>query len=95
MSFDNAPAEMQALCQWVTYGTGKIPYTPGSAARASSKSPASWGIFERACADVEAGRRAGIGFEFAQSGGIVGVDFDHCLKDGQADPWTAAWGETL
>ena len=85
------PAELRELSQWVAWGSGKVPYQPGSASRASSKSPDTWGSFEQACADVVAGRCAGIGFVFAAGGSIVGVDFDHCLDGEQLDPWVADW----
>lgn len=42
--------------------------------------------------EVNAGHYEGVGFEF-NSGGIVGVDFDHCIQGGKLDAWAAAWVE--
>lgn len=40
------------------------------------------------------GNIAGVGFMF-NGGGIMGVDFDHCIDDqtGEIDPWAASWVE--
>lgn len=93
MKSETIPAELRELPQWVTWGPGKVPYRPGSASRASSRQPDTWGSFEQACADVETGRRAGIGFMFTAGDPTVGVDFDHCMDGGQLDPWVADWVE--
>jgi putative DNA primase/helicase len=37
----------------------------------------------------------GIGFVFAEDGGLAGVDLDHCLRDGELEPKAAAIAEAL
>jgi putative DNA primase/helicase len=37
----------------------------------------------------------GIGFVFAEDGGLAGVDLDHCLRDGELEPKAAAIVEAL
>ena len=95
MTFDHLPPELTARPQWVCRGKpgkpGKIPYHPGGAP-AKAGQPGTWGSFGDCAAAVQAGRFAGLGFEF-DGGGIVGVDFDHCIQDGQLNPWAAAWVE--
>ena len=89
------PAELAALPQWVCWGAPgkarKCPYDPRTGYPAKAGQPDTWASFAAAVAAVNAGHYEGIGFEF--NGGIVGVDFDHCLQDGKLDPWTAAWVE--
>lgn len=96
----NIPAELQALPQWVCWGkpeaaNRKCPYNPRSGYMAKSGKPATWVDFGTAAQAVESGQYEGVGFEFATGGGLVGVDFDHCIKNGQLDPWAAAWVERL
>lgn len=82
----------------------KVPIDPHTMRGAASNRPDTWGTFEQAQAIV--GRRGrckregetasapvcGVGWEF-NGDGIVGIDFDHCLQEGQLDPWVARWVE--
>ena len=92
------PAEMAVLSQWVCWGAPgkarKCPYDPRSGYPAKAGQPNTWAPLTKALEAVEAGRFEGVGFEF-NAGGIVGVDFDHCIKDGRLAPWAAAWVERL
>lgn len=92
------PAELAALPQWVCWGAPgkarKCPYDPRSGYPAKAGQPNTWASLKMALEAVEAGRFEGVGFEL-NAGGIVGVDFDHCIKDGRLDPWAAAWVERL
>lgn len=92
------PAELAVLSQWVCWGapgkSRKCPYDPRSGYPAKAGQPRTWAPLVNALEAVEAGRFEGVGFEF-NAGGIVGVDFDHCIKDGRLDPWAAAWVERL
>lgn len=102
------PEEMRRLPQWVGYmpledkgKVEKVPISPHTLWGAASNKPETWGTYEQARA--MAGKRgqcragaaaiAGVSFAFAEGGGIVGVDFDHCLREGRLDPWVARWVE--
>ena len=51
-----------------------------------------WADLATATAAVNAGHYEGVGLEF-NGGGIVGVDFDHCIQGGKLDAWAVAWVE--
>ncbi|MGH7391934.1 MAG: AAA family ATPase [Candidatus Rokuibacteriota bacterium] len=91
--FDNIPAELRALRQWVVWAHtwkdgdqkfAKVPYSPATGANASSTDPATWGTFEEAVAAYTASRANaddnydGIGFVFTGTP-YMGVDQDHVL----------------
>lgn len=90
------PAELAALAQWVCWGAPgkarKCPYNPRTGYPAKAGQPDTWADLATATAAVNAGYYEGVGFEF-NGGGIVGVDFDHCIQDGKLDAWAAAWVE--
>ncbi|HEX7380100.1 MAG TPA: hypothetical protein VF278_23465, partial [Pirellulales bacterium] len=100
---ESVPAELRALPQWVCWALEarrkgstptKIPYTPDGRRRAKANDPATWGAFELALETYQSPRRppwAGIGFEFAADGGIVGVDLDSCRDPGNGSiaPWAS------
>lgn len=92
MNFDAIPAELKTLRQWVNWDLEtrkdkltKVPYTPGKRSNASTTDPATWGGYHAACASYEAETRAGIGFVITPP--YVGIDLDHCVTDGQIEPW--------
>nr|WP_317413735.1 phage/plasmid primase, P4 family [uncultured Solibaculum sp.] len=96
MNIDNIPQEMKDLKQWVNWakkGTSpgdrgyKAPYHPVSGNTAKAGIPDTWGGFEAAYANIQAGGFQGIGFEFADNGGFVGIDLDHVLKNGELVGW--------
>ncbi len=93
--YANVPNELKTLPQWVNWGAvgdkaRKKPYNPETARPAKANEPSSWTTFDAVCEGVAHGVYEGIGFEF-HANGIVGVDFDHCFKDSQLDPWIASW----
>ena len=92
--FDNIPRELRDLPRWVTWNAEgaegekprKIPYAPDRPnTRASSTDPDTWGTFTQAEAAFYDGDRTGIGFVL-NNDGIVGIDIDHCIQDGQVSP---------
>lgn len=95
MSYKHIPQELQALRQWVCYGAPdrplKIPFNPDTGKPAKAGDPSTWTTFEAALNAIP--KYQGIGFEFATDGGIVGIDFDHCLNKEtmELDPKVAAW----
>lgn len=90
-----APSELQQYDQWVLWrleGRGqkntKVPYTIRGT-NASSTNPRSWSSYQDVCDayDAAQGRYSGIGFVLTESDPFVGVDLDHCIKDGELEQW--------
>jgi primase-polymerase (primpol)-like protein len=48
--------------------------------------PTTWSTFERACEFASTDGLAGVGFVF-NGDGIVGIDLDACVNDGEPEPW--------
>lgn len=89
IKFDNIPPEMKAVNNWVCWKfqkrggkNTKIPYNPKTGGMAKSNSPETWASFETAVNAFSGGSYDGIGFELGNSP-FVGIDIDHCIKDGQ------------
>ena len=99
MTYNSIPEEMKALRQWVCWGAQgnplKKPFNPSTGQPAKAGQPETWAEFPTACEGVKQTYYSGIGFEFAQGGGLVGIDFDHCITDGQISPEVAAWVEAF
>lgn len=82
MSYNNVPASLKTLRQWVCYRTqarengklAKIPVDPKTLNDAKANDPGTWATFEEAVAAAQRHRLAGIGIEFAN--GVFGVDLD-------------------
>lgn len=98
--FENLPPEMKTRDAWVTFKMfprpgrlkpDKPPFIAGhSNIGASSTNPYTWRPFVAAQADVERGKKAGLGF-CLQGSGLVGVDLDH-VRDpvtGEIAEWAA------
>lgn len=88
VNFDNIPQELQHLAQWVVWRyavidqeTKKPPFSPRTGKRASVAEKTTWGSFQEAQRAYEYGHFAGVGFMLTP--GIVGMDIDHCIVDGQ------------
>ena len=89
IKFDNIPPEMKAVNNWVCWKfqkrggkNTKIPYNPKTGGMAKSNSPETWASFDTAVNAFSGGTYDGIGFELGSSP-FVGIDIDHCIKDGQ------------
>ncbi|MGH7142704.1 MAG: hypothetical protein ACREJ2_01060 [Planctomycetota bacterium] len=83
---------LKTLPQWVCWKWGvwrgkktKVPYKPKNGSKASTTDPATWDTLECALAGYARGGFAGIGFVFANNN-IIGIDLDHCIKDGVLHP---------
>lgn len=63
----------------------KVPYTPGTMRRASVSDPATFTVF-----DVAASATGFDGSGIRVCGRIVGIDLNHCVKDGKQLPWAQA-----
>jgi primase-polymerase (primpol)-like protein len=84
---ENIPEDLRRRPQWVTWRLEernekltKVPFTPGTARRASSTDLTSWRPFEKALAAYEAQEPPcdGIGFVFCSGDPYVGIDVDDC-----------------
>jgi AAA domain/NrS-1 polymerase HBD domain len=100
--FENIPAELRALRQWIVWAHtwkdgeqkfAKVPYSPVTGANASSTDPATWGTFDEAVAAYTMNRVKGDpndaldGIGFVFTGTpYMGVDQDHVLDDGKLSP---------
>ena len=80
--FENIPAELRALSQWVMYKLEtvdgrltKVPYTMADG-KASTTDPQSWGTFESCRDALRSNKFSGIGFVFADGGEFTGIDLD-------------------
>jgi primase-polymerase (primpol)-like protein len=75
---------LSAEPKWVAWryhqrGNGKptkLPVNPHDGRLASVSNPATWGTFERAEAQAEANRLAGVGLVLAADDGLTGADLD-------------------
>ena len=85
MRFDQIPAELRALRQWVNWRIitregkpTKVPYCSRIGNRASTTDASTWSSFDDACEAYEDPDNAyrGIGFVFKADGGIFGFDAD-------------------
>lgn len=72
MSYEQIPAELRALPQWVVHKS-KCPYDPRTGYPAKARQPETWATFNEA---VNAAGYDGIGFEFMLENGLVGIDLD-------------------
>lgn len=89
--FSQVPVELRELSQWICWRFAerdgketKLPVSPETGVEVAVTDAAKWVSFERAV--DRAGVRNdidGIGFAFRDGGGLVGIDLDDCLTDGQ------------
>lgn len=97
-NFENIPAELTALSQWVCWRLEtrqgkptKVPYQP-NAARARVDDPQTWSDFA-AVVEAYGGRFgfSGIGFVLTADDPFSGIDIDSCLnpETGELDPIAA------
>jgi putative DNA primase/helicase len=101
--YENLPAELRNLHQWVCYrlekrkqsdGTWKdtkVPCQPNGKA-ASSTDPATCNSYASCVSAVGRLRIAGIGFRFSKAAGFTGIDLDKCRDDesGATEHWALA-----
>lgn len=76
-------SEMTSRRRWVRREADKRPVTT-TGEPASSTDPATWSDYA-AARDSRVG--AGIGYVLAEGDGIVCIDLDHCIDDGQLAGW--------
>lgn len=101
LNVDAVPVALSGLCQWVCWkleprkdGTfTKVPYSARTGRKASSTDSATWADF--ATAVRASGGYSGPGFVLTLAAGIVGVDLDHCVRDGVIDEWAQVIVDSL
>lgn len=76
---------MQQADRWVRWDRSKRPIQSDTGLPASSTDPTTWSTYETA---VGSNRGSGIGFVL-NGDGIVCLDLDHCLVDGELVAWAA------
>ena len=105
--YDNIPAELKALRQWVCWKyedrkgkPTKVPVNPRTGERADTTDLKTWSSFGEALAMFSQCKNlAGIGFVFSPADPYVGIDIDNCIReDGsfteEADQAIAAFGNS-
>jgi len=90
VQFENIPERLQSYPQWVVWNYAvvdeeikKPPFSPKTGKLASVRNPATWGSFQEVQTAYETGHFAGVGIVLTADMGIVGIDIDHCIVDGQ------------
>jgi putative DNA primase/helicase len=90
VNFAAIPERLRTLDQWVVWNYAlvdgdikKPPFSPITGTLASVRNPATWGNFAQAHTAYETGEFAGVGIVVTADMGIVGVDIDHCIVNGQ------------
>lgn len=73
--------------------TTKVPYSPVTGNRAASNDSGTWGTLQAAVEAAETNGYAGVGIMLGN--GLVGVDLDHVLTDGDLNPEAARIVEQL
>ena len=64
--------------------TTKVPYTKTNS-YAATDNPDTWDTFSTLEPLVTSGKFSGVGIVFEKSAGIIGIDLDHCVNDGEVD----------
>ena len=86
----DVPTVLMGLDRWIRHSAKKVPLSAWGTV-AKSNDPETWTTF----ADAEASE-VGSGLGFVLNGdGIVCLDIDHCLEDGEVAPWARALVESL
>ncbi|WZY01561.1 phage/plasmid primase, P4 family [Bacillus sp. FSL W7-1360] len=87
-NFENIPQELRQCKQWILWRKemrgdriSKVPYQVNRNKAATDK-PEQWSSFDDVVMAYDAGGFDGIGFVFTKNDEFVGVDIDHCIKDG-------------
>ena len=95
---DNIPQELRDRPQWVNFRleerkgkVTKVPYTPGTDKKASTRDLLTWRTFAEAVASQDGGGYDGIGFVFCSGDPYAGIDLDGCRdpETGELEGWAA------
>jgi primase-polymerase (primpol)-like protein len=87
-TFDNIPAELLTLRQWVGWKFHrhddrwtKVPINPHTWRKASVTNPQAWGSFQEALEAVQRFELDGIGFVFSEGDPYAGIDLDNAILE--------------
>ena len=96
------PAFLKSLSNWVTFQSkdNKAPIISGTRDNAKSNDPTTWVSYHTACGNIAAGkgyRNLGFVTDGANSGNLVGFDFDGCRnpETGELTEWAVRMIEAL
>jgi primase-polymerase (primpol)-like protein len=91
--FTGLPEQLQAVPQWVVWKYAnvdgewkKLPFSPVTGKHASVRDASTWGSVQEAHHAYQSGEFSGVGIVLTADLGIVGVDLDHCIKNGETHP---------
>ncbi len=100
---ETLPAALTNLRAWLTWKyvqksgepkPSKMPYYANGSVRkgthGSAADRAALVTFEEACAAAKKYKRTGVGLAMLPENGLVALDFDGCIKDGEIDPQVSA-----
>jgi putative DNA primase/helicase len=90
VQFENIPEQLHRYDHFVVWKYERVdddlkkpPFDPKTGKRASVGRRATWGSFTDAKTAYETGTFAGVGIVLFGHMGIVGIDIDHCIENGQ------------
>ncbi|SDM17995.1 phage/plasmid primase, P4 family [Bacillus sp. OK048] len=100
-SFNDIPAELKALPQWILWKSEKrnnkptkVPYQAnGEMAQANNRR--TWSTFATAVKFYMDGGYDGIGFVFSRQDNYIGIDIDKCVSDGKTNAFATEIIDTL
>lgn len=92
MLFDNIPAELRQLPQWVCWRyedhggpkPTKVPYNPATGYKASHSDPFTWNAYQLCVDAAKAGACHGIGFVLQERDPFAFIDLDETFDDVEA-----------
>src|ERR1019366_2001437 len=96
--YSRIPTSLQAKRIWLPFktsprpagGVNKIPHNrQGRPAKYTD--PSTWMSYEEAVQQRLRHGYAGIGIVLSEELGIIGIDFDHCIQDGELKPEIEQW----
>jgi putative DNA primase/helicase len=91
-AFEQVPERLRSLPQWICWRAEphpsrrkpmKTPYNPMTGEKANIHDPETWGNFAAVVESYRIHYYDGIGLVLTQDDGIVGIDLDGCITDGQ------------
>src|ERR1035437_8374435 len=96
--YSRIPASLKAMRIWLPFrtsprpagGLNKIPQNR-QGRRAKYTDPSIWLTFEGASQQASRPGYGGIGIVLSEAMGIMGIDFDHCLVNGELKPQIEQW----
>src|ERR1019366_7376590 len=96
--YSQVPSCLKAMRIWLPFktssrpagGVNKIPHNRrGRPAKYTD--PSTWLSYEEALQQAREPGYGGIGIVLSEELGIVGIDFDHCIQDGELNPEIEQW----